>query len=321
MSQSRKRALLIGVDSYEYLPALTGCVNDVLALHKLLSEHANGDGNFDCRAYSGHRDTVSRGTLLKGVDKLLEPGADVALLYFAGHGMPANQDVVLAPQEAMTAHDGVSLSTVLGKVQESPISEIFIILDCCFSGGAGRVPQLGANVAALREGLALLTASRADQAAAETPEGRGLFSSRLCGALQGGAADALGEVTLAGVYAYLAESFGSWEQQLTFKANLLRLSTLRRCEATLSRADLRTIVRLFRTADSVFPLDKSYEFTCAEFIAKHGEILELLQKGRAARIIEPVGTPHLYFACKNETGCRLTPLGEHYWYLGQNRRI
>src|SRR5947209_14326513 len=42
---------------------------------------------------------------------------------------------------------------------------------------------------------------------------------RSCGALDGGAADVLGKVTVASVYAYLSETFGPWDQRPTFKAD------------------------------------------------------------------------------------------------------
>lgn len=135
--------------------------------------------------------------------------------------------MVLVTQDGDAGDVGVPLSTILGKVQASRVREIVIILDCCFSGGAGGVPQLDDDIAVLRQGVSLLTASRSDQPAAETPGGRGLFSTYLCGALEGGAADVLGRVTLAGVYAYLSESFGPWDQRPTFKASLDRLHELR----------------------------------------------------------------------------------------------
>ena len=313
-----RRALLVGIDSYQYLNPLSGCVNDVLSLTPLLQRDAEDDKNFDCRALVSGRDTVDDQALAAGLDELLAPGADVALFYFAGHGMSLPNDVLLATQNTKTANLGVPLSNVLGKIQASPVPEVFVILDCCFSGAAGGVPQLGINVTALRDGLAILTASRADQTAAELPNGRGEFSFLLCGALDGGAADVLGKVSIAGIYAFLSESGGSWGQKPTFKANLKKLRTLRKCKPALLPTELRRLISLFPRADHLFPLDPTYEYTHPSAIADRVAIMRLLQRGRAARIIEPVGTDHLYFAAIESKPCKLTPLGMHYWRTHQD---
>src|SRR5262245_48086054 len=188
-----KRAVLVGIDQYDHLKALHGCVNDVGALLPLLQR--NGDSrrtdNFESRAFTSENGYVGRRELRGAIDVALQPGVNFSLFYFAGHGMPEQNDVVLVSQDGNAGDYGVPLTHVLTKVQQSPVSEIVIILDCCYSGGGG-VPQLGSSVAVLRHGFSLLAASRGDQEAAEF--GRGLFSQQLCDALAGGAADALGHV-------------------------------------------------------------------------------------------------------------------------------
>src|SRR5690349_17876936 len=226
--EEMKRALLVGIDNYECAPPLKGCVNDVKALEPLLARNEDESLNFECIVKTSNADRpVTRRNLLEALDRLLIPGADIALFYFAGHGKQVDNDVVLATQEGLGSDVGVSMSSVLAKVQRSLVREVSIILDCCFSGIAGSIPQLGTDAAALRSGVSILTASRGDEVSVETPEGRGLFSTYLCGALEGGAADTLGKVTIAGIYAYLSESFGSWDQRPMFKANVDRLHELR----------------------------------------------------------------------------------------------
>src|SRR5262245_51102773 len=163
-----KRAVLIGIDDYKKFNALDGCVNDVKALAPLLQRHEDGSPNFTCLSCTSDSRLVDRRAMLAAFDQLLAPGADVALLYFAGHGADVNDDVVLVAQDGVNGDEGVALSSVLAKVQSSKIDEVIIILDCCYSGDAGGVPQLGGDVAALRSGLSILTASRGDQTAAET---------------------------------------------------------------------------------------------------------------------------------------------------------
>lgn len=316
-----KRALLVGIDVYDRFPPLAGCVNDVNALLPLLARNGDSSPNFNCVNLTCPDDRVDRRGLIDRINALLAPGADISLLYFAGHGMARNNDVVLITQDGDNRDPGVPLSEVLGKIPASPIREIVIILDCCFSGGAGGVPQLGGDISALRSGVSLLLASRSDQPAAETPEGRGLFSLYLCGALEGGAADVLGKVTLAGVYAYLSESFGPWDQRPTFKANVDRLHDLRHCDPAVPLAELRRLPEFFLNPGYEFPLDPSYEPSYEPDAEpknlEHEAIFAILQRCRAAKLVEPVGADHMYFAAMQNGGCRLTPLGKHYWGMAK----
>jgi uncharacterized caspase-like protein len=316
-----KRALLIGIDTYDNFAPLAGCVNDVNAIKPLLARNEDASLNFHCLEHT-HNAKLDRRALLEAIDTLFSPGADVGLLYFAGHGFQANGDVIIASRDGIERDPGIPLSQVLTKIQNSSsVREAIVILDCCFSGGGGGIPQLGVNIAALRQGVAILAASRADQVAVETPTGRGLFSFYLCGALDGGAADVLGKVTLAGLYAYLSESFGPWDQRPTFKANLERLHELRRCRPAVVDAVLRRLPELFPTSEYQFPLDPSYEPDAEPKTPEHEAIFAELQKCRAAKLVEPVGVDHMYFAAMQSTGCRLTPLGKHYWRMAKQGRL
>lgn len=316
-----KRALLVGIDSYDNISPLGGCVNDVNALEPLLARNEDDSPNFDCQKRTSDVERVERRSLLQAADALFAPGADVALFYFAGHGAGSNNDVILAVQDGDPNDVGVALSEILGKVQASSIREVVIMLDCCFSGGAGGVPQLGDDVSALRPGVSLLTASRGDQTAAESLAGHGLFSTYLCGALEGGAADVLGKVTLAGVYAYLSESFGPWDQRPTFKASVDRLHDLRHCGPAVPLHELRRLPEFFTDLDFEFPLDPSYEPDANPKHPEHEAVFAILQRCRAAKLVEPVGMDHMYFAAMQNGACRLTPLGKHYWRMADQGRL
>jgi hypothetical protein len=190
-----------------------------------------------------------------------------------------------------------------------------IVLDCCFSGAAGGVPQLGDSASALRHGLSILAASRGDQTSAETSDGRGLFSTYFCAALEGGAADVLGKVTVASVYAYLSELFGPWDQRPMFKSNVDRLHELRLCKPAVALQDLRRLPEFFHHDHDHYALDPSYEPTEDPRDATHEEIFSILQRFRAAKLLEPNGVEHMYYAALHSGSCALTPLGKHYWRL------
>lgn len=319
--EQMKRALLVGIDKYEGAPPLYGCVNDVNALGPLVARNEDDSSNFECVSKTSDKELVSRRNLLNSIDALLRPGADIALFYFAGHGLQADNDVVLVSQDGQGPDLGVKMSEVLAKVQHSKVGEVLIILDCCFAGTAGGIPQLGTDAAALRSGLSILTASRGDQVSVETPQGRGLFSTYLCGALEGGAADVLGKITMAGLYAYLSESFGSWYQRPMFKANVDRLNEVRRSSPAVPFSELRRLSEFFDKQDSELPLNSSYEPTADPRHPEHEAIFAILQRCRAAKLVEPVGEQHMYFAAMNNKSCRLTPLGKLYWSMAEQGRI
>lgn len=312
-----KRALLIGIDHYAAFSSLSGCVNDVRALRPLVTRNEDGSPNFHCKALIGAETPVTRDVVVAAYRALLAPGADVALLYFAGHGLSQPGDVTLACADGSNNNPGTRLSEIMGAVQHSSVGEVVVVLDCCFSGAAGTVAQLGGEVAALRPGVSILTASRSEQAAAEIPPGRGVFSTYLCGGLDGGAADVLGKVTIAGLYAYLSESFGAWQQRPCFKTNIDRANPLRTCEPAVPLAELRSLPALFPEADDDLPLDPSYEPDAEPRNADHERIFAILQRCRAAKLLEPVGTAHLYFAAMQNRACRLTALGRHYWEMAR----
>ena len=167
----------------------------------------------------------------------------------------------------------------------------------------------------------MLTASRDDQYAMESAAGRGQFSEHLEGALQGGAADVLGQVNVAGLYAYLSESFGAFHQRPTFKANVDRLHDIRRCSPRVTLPILRSIATWFPEPDYEYPLDHTYEPTEEPIGHAHESIFAGLQSLRASRLVEPVGEDHMYFAALNNKSCRLTALGKHYWQLADAGRI
>ena len=145
--------------------------------------------------------------------------------------------------------DGVSMTDVLALANKSPVREVVIILDCCHSGAFGQIPAVNNTNANLREGISVLTASRSNEVAIESG-GAGLFTSLVCGALDGGAADTLGDVSAAGVYAYVDQALGSWDQRPLFKAHVSCMTSLRRCKPAVDLETLRLLPNWFSTSDA-----------------------------------------------------------------------
>lgn len=323
-----RRALVVGVDNYHHFGNLGGCVNDARSLTPLLARNEDDSPNFEVRTLTAEaeRGTVYRDQFLSALDELFAPGVEMSLLYFAGHGaaLAGSSDVALCTSDGTTQTQGVRFSEVLERINGCS-QEVAVILDCCFSGAAGGAPAALTTGSVLRQGVSMLTASRADQTSAETNAGRGLFSSFLEGALEGGAADVLGHVTLAGLYAYLSEAFGAWDQRPMFKANVDQLQDIRRCNPFVPLETLRRLANWFSAPDDVFPLDPTFEPDKRdeddEVNPANEEVFKQLQRCVAAKLVEPVGAEHMYFAAMNSEGCQLTPLGRHYHHLAVEGRI
>ena len=81
-------ALIVGINYYEHGNPLFGCVDDAYAVKAVLERHDGGAVNFDCKLLTGTgpNDRVDRGDLKDSIEKLFKTEAEIALLYFAGHG-------------------------------------------------------------------------------------------------------------------------------------------------------------------------------------------------------------------------------------------
>jgi hypothetical protein len=153
--------------------------------------------------------------------------------------------------------------------------------------------------------------------------GHGLFTSLLLSALEGGAADIAGNITVGGIYAYIDRSLGFLEQRPHFKTNISRFQSLRNVAPRISIQEvLKKITSYFTQPENLFPLDKTYEFTNETVaIPAHVKIFKNLQQMRSVGLVEPVGEDDLYWAAQHDKSCRLTTLGKHYWKLVNDDNI
>ncbi len=213
----RKAAFLVGVDDYRVKP-LSGCVNDVAAMEKLLSRNEDGSPNFQClsltapRSPGGGPEVVTRSSLRRTLEEVLAKRVDMALFYFSGHGTITSRGGLLVSQDVTRDDEGVPMSEIVAAANESKIEQVTIIVDACFSGQLGGVAAVKDDHAVLREGVAIIAASSPDETSMERA-GRGVFTSLVCGALEGGAADVMGEVTSASIYAYAEQALGPLDQR------------------------------------------------------------------------------------------------------------
>ncbi|HEV3100674.1 MAG TPA: caspase family protein [Candidatus Udaeobacter sp.] len=315
-----RKALIVGINDYPGCP-LKGCENDASRIGGLLAQHYNKNPNFECLTYLSSKEKITRDFLRGALRDLFADPVDSALFYFAGHGAATDRGGVLVTIDFSKDDEGIPMEEVVRCARDGSkhIREIFIVIDCCHSGYTGK-SWIAPEIDVLPQGVSILTASSPSQAAAEK-SGAGVFTSLVCDALEGGAADVLGNVTAARVYAYLDQTLGAWDQRPHFKANLSKLETLRLCEPAVAIDTLRKIVTIFPKSEFVLDLSPAYEPTEEPHDEEKEATFATLQKYRAARLLVPIGEEHLYYAAMNSKGCCLTPLGRFYWNLVTRNKI
>jgi hypothetical protein len=325
-----KRALIVGIDAYDdpNIGNLSGAVKDARAMEAVLGQNEDGSPNYDCRILiSPGPYAITKGFLRTQWDILFKDFDEEVLFYFAGHGTPTDIGGFLVTQDASDGDPGLSMQELVDRANQCKAREVLLILDCCFSGSLGNQASIQGNVenkAILREGVTILAASRPTQTSAEVG-GHGVFTNLVLNALYGGAADVLGNVSAASVYAYAEQALGPWEQRPLYKSHASRLTPIRKCEPEVPLKIVRKLPEIFPDPMATLPLDPSYEWTIDPRNPKHEEIFDCLKFYRNSRMLRTVNKAvdlgDLYHAAKHSTGVRLTGLGRFYWKLAKERRI
>lgn len=316
-----RKALIVGIDYYEHFDQLKGCVNDAYNVKPVLERHSDGTINFGVKFLAGMSEdqSIQRRDLKDEVENLFRDDSEIALFYFSGHGYIDNSGGYLSTSECKEGDEGLSMEMILKYANDSPARSKVIILDCCHGGIAGN-PAFSNNNAVLAEGVTILTASASDQYAMEENDS-GVFTSLFVDALNGGAANLVGDITPGSVYAHIDQSLGPWEQRPIFKTNVKSFISLRTVQPPIDRDDLRQLTALFPNCSYDFALDPSFEPTEEAAIEENTEKFAILQKLNHVNLVVPIDEDHMYYAAKNSTGCQLTILGEHYWKLVHKERI
>lgn len=330
------KALIVGIDHYDSIGSLHGAVNDAYSVKTVLERHADGTVNFaqpKMLTGTGPGSRVTRSELRAAVKELFRDDSDIALLYFAGHGYIDGTGGFLCASDCTEGHDGLALSDVMKFANKSPAKNKVIILDSCHSGIAGASEHV-TQVAEIREGVTILTASTAEQYSMESG-GSGVFTTLLVDALNGAAANLVGQITPGSVYAHIDQSLGAWAQRPVFKTNVKRFVSLRTADAPVELSDLKRITELFMDPARELALDPSYEPERGEpgdaptepaaSIPPPDPVknvdFAVLQKLAKVNLVRPVGAEHMWHAAMNSKACELTVLGQHYWRLANEGLI
>ena len=316
-----RKALVVGIDYYETVKPLFGCVNDAYNIKSVLDRHSDGTKNFDVNieVSTGAGQKIERKKLKNKVEELFKDQSDIALFYFSGHGYVESTGGYLITSECKDGDDGFSMNDLLEIANSSPAKNKIIILDCCHSGIAGKTsPKEDKSI--LSEGLTILTASSETQYAMEE-NGSGIFTSLFVDAMNGSASNLVGDITPGSIYAHIDQSLGSWQQRPIFKTNVTSFTTLRKVQPPISLADLKKLTELFPNKGEEFKLDPSYEPESKKPNEENVARFKLLQKYNRINLVVPVDAEHMYFVAMEGKSCKLTILGEHYWSLIAKDRI
>ncbi len=323
-----KKALIVGINEYPNETwKLSGCVDDAKSVSKLLKYNDDGNLNFNVLELINHEAT--RANVKKNIIKAFS-NTDIGLFYFSGHGFDDRNDGQIVLYDGRDDLLGMTFKEIVECASQGDAPNKIIILDCCFSGRAGSNRDIG-DKTTIDEGVTILTACTSKESALEV-NGRGVFTNLLLSALEGGAADILGNVTPGSVYAYIDRSLGAFEQRPVFKTNVSRFVSLRNCTPKIQPDELRKIKIFFANPNDEYQLDPSYEPKNYEgskecpakepyCTKEHAEIMTLLQEMNRNGLVVPTIDKHMYFAAMNGHTCKLTALGKHYWLLATKGNI
>lgn len=321
-----RKALCVGIDSYQKVSDLHGCVNDANGVRAALERNGDGTLNFSTKLMCATSEAsyITRGDLKDAIQELFDGESEIALLYYAGHGSYDALGGYLCTSEVERLDDGLSLNDVMGIVAQSKAQNKVIILDSCHSGFAASSREMQ-NYSVLHNGTTILAACDEKQYSSEE-NGHGVFTDLLIEALYGGAMNLLGEVSPGSIYSYIDRSLGGWEQRPIFKANIKSFVSLRKNMPPIAISELRRITEFFKTPYDEFALDPTYEpdkheVDNKEVNKEHESIFAILQKYVKLNLVIPVGADHMYYAAINYKACKLTVQGHHYWNLVHKNTI
>lgn len=329
-----KKALIIGIDHYRLkeIKELGGCINDAERITSLLARNAVCTGedevNFECKVLKSYvptkpdDDGISRAIVQKHIKELFEDKeADVALLYFSGHGYENSLGGYLVTQDAKAYEEGVSVHDIMTHANNSSIKEIIVILDCCHAGTIGEFAILKSGNALLRKGISILTSSGPHELSKESRSGYGVFTNMICDVLESGG-DLLGNVKVSHLYEHADELLRAWEQRPYCKMNASRLSTLRKNKPKIDRSILRNLKKYFNANNELqFQPGPEYEERSDNPDPEKVKVFQELQKCFYQGLLRPIGEENMYDAAMNSADLKLTGMGMFYRSLVVKKAI
>jgi hypothetical protein len=198
---------MVGVNQYldtelwPNLPAVTANIRDLRGI--LVKKSYWGIPEQNCEVISNPSDP---GQVLEAILHAARLATDTAVVYYAGHGAATLDDLILTLSSTTVDNlqwRGIHFSSIRGILHERRATNAVIILDCCFSGLAHSMSNLGAYLGSqiANTSAFMLTSSARDAASLAPPnEPYTAFTAELLKALREGD-DGCGEFMPLGVVA------------------------------------------------------------------------------------------------------------------------
>ncbi len=323
-----RRALIVGINHYDNLGDawnLHGAVSDAKCVAEMLSTHHNGDPNYRCKLLtSDDAKPVTRDRLLEALDGLFRNNKDEVLFYFSGHGTVTKTGGHIYTQDATPHTPGILMDELLARANRADEKEIIILLDACMSGTMGNPILFQGNgdysQSLLSKNVSILAASLENEAAMEEA-GQGIFTTLLLDALDGTAANILGNITLPSIYSHIEGALGPWDQSPIYKTYAASVNVIRVAAPHIDRPSLRRITELFPSSDALYQLSPKYEYDRIPETEKQ-KIGHLFKRYRNVGLVCTEIPGQDFYWVAEDSGClKLTQLGRHFWGLITEGRI
>lgn len=261
-----KKALVIGVDRHANKRLnLRFAMADAIAVTEALAFHWTPPGAIPLPNWTvdswieQDRRRIESAPLRKAIRDFLTqkvaPDTTVdLLLYFSGHAVYLDRYKDTYLQAWDSDEYPASFTDLFHWATASTARSITLVLDCCYSGRAftreNRDPLILNEHALLPDKVSILTASASNRTAKEMA-GHGVFTGHVLIGLSGGAADLIGDVTPAGLFAHVKRAMAGTPQQPVFKSFSIHQPVLRRAEPQVHLEQLQKLAVYFDGQDWV----------------------------------------------------------------------
>lgn len=255
---SSRKALIIGCTGYHRHDSVQTIGKGAMAIAEQLRVNYDGTPNFEVQLVtdqSPYKMPYQNEEELKCIIETFLAGGkkeETGVFYFIGHGK-GNETadkacLYFCGAEQMAYDIEIKMDWLLEKIQKSGFGNIFVMLDCCFSGSFGadsREP--------LRDGVCILTACSATQPAIGSKEHYtqySLFTGFVKEALEGKAADPItGVISFSSVYNYVCQNLGR-KQAPVLRCNVSRYVPLKQHKVSYDQEMLQVIHGFFQLNDT-----------------------------------------------------------------------